>query len=616
MIVLSSPSAFAQLTYDANTGIAGAQDGAGLGWNTSEANFWDGAANVAWTNGTSDTAIFGAGGTLANAAAGTVTVGTVNAGTIRFNGTVTTGYTLATGAITLGTGIENNNAGLNSIISAKISGTNGLAYSGTGTAGVNLSNTTNDYTGITTLTGGTARIGVNSNSALGSSAGASASTLGTNYTEVAVGNGVNFNGDGRTVSEAFIINGSGTGTGSGAFGALRMVNSNVTLNSLIRLGSNSLIEGAFSTNASINGNVELQSFTLSTQDHSGAINGVISGSGGVTILNNSTYNLTNTANSFSGSLTLSGGTAVLGLGSNGVLGTSTVVFNGGTIRSTDATARTITNAIGTFLGGATFGATTVQTGALNFTNTTEVSLGAASKTLTTNVATRFANGFSGAGGIVKAGAATLTLEGTSSYGGTTEVNAGTLLVNGTNSGSGAVNVGASGTLGGTGTIVGGINVTGILSPGASIESFATGSVAFLTGSRMVYELQDSSATGADLLAITGDLSLAGTVTLDLVKLGVASWSIGDKLTLISYTGSITANSFFNFADGNDGKLLDDEVFDFDGAQWQFNYDDLTEGSNYTADASGKFVTMTVIPEPSAALLGALGTLALLRRRRI
>jgi len=48
----------------------------------------------------------------------------------------------------------------------------------------------------------------------------------------------------------------------------------------------------------------------------------------------------------------------------------------------------------------------------------------------------------------------------------------------------------------------------------------------------------------------------------------------------------------------------------------FNYNDDGSGTNYTGDLTGpSFVTMTAIPEPRAALLGGIGMLLLLRRRR-
>ncbi|NQX00808.1 autotransporter-associated beta strand repeat-containing protein, partial [bacterium] len=572
-VSLSSIASAAIFTYDANTSTTGAQDGAGAGWNVAAnpANWWDGAADVQWStaNTLTDTAIFGAGGT-----GGTVVVGTVNVGTIQFNATTTTGYTLSTGTITLGTGIVNNNAALGSTISAKISGSAGLAYSGTGTGTVTLSNNVsggNDYTGITSLTGTGRLANGGRNTAFGSSAGASASALGLNYTQIGTGTGVSLSGG--TLVEAFIINGSGQANQ----GALRFVN-NTTLDSLIRLGSSSRIAGAFSSGNVINGNIDLQSFTLTLADMQGSINGAISGTGGLSLSTNSTNPLilTNSANSFSGNLSING-SAVLGVGNNTALGGSTIVFAGGGIQSIDATARTIANTIGTLTGNAAFGQTSTQTGTLSFATTTTASLGNSVRTFTTNVNTTFANGFSSTGsigGITKAGIGTLIMNGTSTYSGTTTVSAGTLLISGINSGSGAVDVGASGKLGGIGTIAGGVNVTGVLSPGASIESLSTGTVAFASGSKLTYELQDTSSVGADLVDITGNLSLAGTVTLDLVKLGAGTWAVGDKLTILSYTGSITANSFFNFVDGGDGKLTDDETFSFDGAEWVFDYNDL------------------------------------------
>src|SRR6188768_2885376 len=59
----------ADLTWDADTGTTGAQDGVG-NWNTVANNWWDGGANVTWNNATPDSAIFGAN----SGAAGTVTV--------------------------------------------------------------------------------------------------------------------------------------------------------------------------------------------------------------------------------------------------------------------------------------------------------------------------------------------------------------------------------------------------------------------------------------------------------------------------------------------------------------------------------------------------------------
>ena len=88
----------ANLTWDADAiTTAGAQDGAGS-WTSlaSNTNWWDGAANVTWTNGTLDNATFGAG----SGAAGTVTVAsstTITVSNITFNAPGSGGYNIAAG---------------------------------------------------------------------------------------------------------------------------------------------------------------------------------------------------------------------------------------------------------------------------------------------------------------------------------------------------------------------------------------------------------------------------------------------------------------------------------------------------------------------------------------
>jgi fibronectin-binding autotransporter adhesin len=218
---------------------------------------------------------------------------------------------------------------------------------------------------------------------------------------------------------------------------------------------------------------------------------------------------------------------------------------------------------------------------------------------------------SGAGGLTKDGDGTLILTGENSYSGITSINDGTLRLNGTHTGTGAFNVASGAILQGTGSIAAAVNVTGILAPGASIESLATGTLSMIGGSSLEVEIQDNTGAGADLLAITGNLNLSGLVDLDLVKLGGYTWSLDDKITLASYTG-VWNNGLFTFG-GN--SVADDSSFVFDGQLWSFNYNDDTKGTNFNTQAVGSFVTMTAIPEPRAALLGGLGMLALLRRRR-
>jgi hypothetical protein len=123
---------------------------------------------------------------------------------------------------------------------------------------------------------------------------------------------------------------------------------------------------------------------------------------------------------------------------------------------------------------------------------------------------------------------------------------------------------------------------------------------------------NNSSTGADLLALNGSASLTG-VSLDLdastlAALSGGGWTLYNKLTLISYSGADITSGFTDYND--------DSYYSFGSKLWIFDYNDTTAGSNFLADAvATRFVTLTYVPEPGTALLGTLGLVALLRRRR-
>jgi len=372
------------------------------------------------------------------------------------------------------------------------------------------------------------------------------------------------------------------------------------------LGSDSRIEYNGSTATVIAGNLDLVSHTA-TLNGAGAstlISGQITGAtGSIAITNSGTgvYNITN-SNTYGGTTTFA---RTVGIGNDTALGTSTIVFNGGGIQSTDGTARTLSNRIGTIGASVavTFGQTTTQTGTLTFTDTTDSSLGTTGHILTTNVNTSFANGFTGTGAsITKNGAATLSLNGASTYTGATTVSAGTLLANnitGSGTGTGAVNV-TTATLGGNGTIGGTagatsavtINNLATLSPGNSAVAGGIGNLTIgsaVINRDTVFGAGSTLAIGvagvnSDLLRMFGNLDL-GTATDTLAITGTL-----DGITsylIATYTGSLTG------------------TFD--------NVSGLT--GSYIVDYSTPNSIFLTIPEPSTAMLGGLALLLAFKRRR-
>jgi hypothetical protein len=133
------------------------------------------------------------------------------------------------------------------------------------------------------------------------------------------------------------------------------------------------------------------------------------------------------------------------------------------------------------------------------------------------------NGTTGAQlSIVVVHGGTITFTGTNTYTGFTEVDGGTLLINGDNSAAtGTVYVYNGGTLGGTGTVGGNLNVFGGTVTGATTATVGTltmlGNANFATGEGDggTY-LANLSGALSDLLAITGTLTLGADTTLNIV----------------------------------------------------------------------------------------------------
>ena len=359
---------------------------------------------------------------------------------------------------------------------------------------------------------------------------------------------------------------------------------------------------ASSETVSLSGNFSLDSNTLFVRGRgNGTISGVISGTGGITKIDNpGTWILAGT-NTYNGTTTVSAGTLRAGAAAGGQ-----AFGNGSAVTLANVTGASLdlngfSQTIGSLAGGGLTGG--------------NVALGA-NATLTiggNNMSTSYAGIISGTGtsGLTKTGSGMQTLTGNNTYSGGTTVSDGTLAING--SVAGAVDVNSGATLQGSGSIGGALSVSGQLSPGNSIESLGASSISFLNGSSFAYELNSSGVLSGDLLYTTGALNIATTTTLSLSDLLAGTLAMDSKLTLISY-GTWTGGLFtYN------GSTLDNGAkFTLGSNEWLFKYDDTTGGSNFSSDQTGAagYVTMTVVPEPNVVMVaGSLALMALLRRRR-
>jgi autotransporter-associated beta strand protein len=209
------------------------------------------------------------------------------------------------------------------------------------------------------------------------------------------------------------------------------------------------------------------------------------------------------ANNFDTGTTLSAGT--LAVGDDGALGSGALTLNSGTIQTADTTARVLANAL--VLGG---NVTIGGTGDLTFSDSAATPLGATRTFTINNPATTFAQAFSGAFGITKAGAGAMTLSGANTYTGTTTVSAGTLALTGTNDSAGAMAL-TAGTLklGGTTNagLASGTVTFGNGTLGAAVIQAVTADQAI--SNNVVQNQNNGTISGAQSLQVNGIFTNSG-----------------------------------------------------------------------------------------------------------
>jgi autotransporter-associated beta strand protein len=320
--------------------------------------------------------------------------------------------------------------------------------------------------------------------------------------------------------------------------------------------------------------------------------GVLTQSGG-------TVNVQNEVNigneSGTGTLNLNGGT-IMTKKLEGGNGSATVNFNGGVLKAKENQDNLIQN----------LDVANVQSG------------GAKIDSNGFNVATSQA--LTGAGGLEKLGAGSLTLSANNTYAGTTTVSQGTLAVNG--SLTGGVHVTSGSLLKGSGIVGGASTVNGTLAAGNSPGQITFSSDLTLgSGSNLVWELfgnTSSDVSQFDRIAVGGNLlaSSGSGITLDFgttaggstVDWSDAFWASSQTWTFLTVAGTTTGFS--------DLSLVNSSLLDAAGNSLATS----RAGATFSLAQSGNnvLVSYAAVPEPSSAaltLLGLVSTLALARRRR-
>ncbi|KLD64106.1 hypothetical protein Y882_08475 [Dyella japonica DSM 16301] len=426
-------------------------------------------------------------GTLVLAGDSTYTGGTtISAGTLQLGNGGTTGSIV--GNVTDNAALVVNRSG-NLMLTGIISGTGTFAQSGPGTVILTGDNT---YTGNTLISAGTLQLGSN---------GTSGSIAGPITDNAAL---VIKRSDSVTLPGA--ISGTGSFTQSGAGSTIFTGNNTYAGGTTISTGT--LQIGAGGTTGSVAGDVTDNAALVFNRSDALTYAGIVSSSGTLTQAGTGTLTLSG-ANSYRGGTFLNAG--VLSVSSDGNLGATSgsLTFNGGTLQL-----------------GASFNTAATRAVALNGNGTID----------TNGFSGTVPVGISGAGGLTKLGAGTLTLTGNSIYTGDTVISAGTLQLG---NGGNAASV-ASAIVDNAALVINQSNIVtlpGVISGTGTLTQVGTGDT-ILTG--------NSTYSGATTIS-AGKLQLGnggtnGSITGPIVDNAALAIDRSDSVTMpgaISGTGTLT-----------------------------------------------------------------------------
>jgi len=404
--------------------------------------------------------------------------------------------------------------------------------------------------------------------------------------------GINSYSGGTTLTSGTLAAGNNSAFGIGAVqvngGTLTNIGIRTITNAISGAGGN--IAAAALTEFNVNGNI--------SGNGSFGLSGIL-GSGGLFLGGDNS--------GFTGTFTVTGANSRLNSANAGSAAAKWVVDGNLQLNVAGATTYHLgelssTVSTGGISGHATNASSTVSTLSVGALNNSSEFKGVIANMPANNAATGNVDGASNnVLALTKVGNGALTLSGASTYSGGTIVSAGTLLVSGS-LGDTAVTVNSGAKLGGsgavgTGTVLNTLIVNGELSPGNSAGILTVNDNLDLNGA-LTMELNGITAGSSyDQVVLNGAGELGGNLSW---MWGLTSApAINTELLLILNDGSDAfAGAFTNAAN------LSNHIDNL-GGSWQLRY----------SGGDGNDLSLVAIPEPRAALLGGLGLLALLRRRR-